>query len=113
MKVATHGVSEKRRVDLQAHDSGCNLVLRRDPSGGTATNPSSMAVVKILADSYDDASHRNLSSFRSSSVPVAILVIRGGWRTERDDDHTMASIVGVADSRVVIFAIMHGRVYFY
>ncbi|GMN38523.1 hypothetical protein TIFTF001_007755 [Ficus carica] len=72
-----------------------------------------MVVVKILADSYDDASHRNLSSFRSSSVPVVILVIRGGWRTKRDDDHTMASIVGVADNRAVSFAITRGRVYFY
>ncbi|GMN45370.1 hypothetical protein TIFTF001_014556 [Ficus carica] len=82
--------------------------LRRDPSGGAARNPSSMVVVKILTGSYDDASRRNRSSFRSSSAPVVMLVIGGGRITKRDDDHIMASIVGVADNRVVSFAIVHG-----
>lgn len=100
-------------MDLQTHDSGCDLGLTRDPSGGAAMNPSSMVVIKILTSSYDDASRRNLSSFRSSSARVVILVISAGWRTKRDDDHTMASIIGVADKRVVSFVIVCGRVYFH
>ncbi|GMN37426.1 hypothetical protein TIFTF001_006807 [Ficus carica] len=80
--VATHGVFEKRRVDLQTHDSGCDLGLRRDPSGSAASNPSSMVVVKILSSSYDDASCRNLSSFRSSSAPTSfwLSVVAGEQR---------------------------------